>query len=165
MPSTQVPKSDQRAIESLVNAAAEFSRGDGYRGKRRKKRFNSGLKLEAVLDLADSESPFPITMQNVSGLGIAFWARFEIERGTDLYIREFSSGDPHDWIGISVTRCAAGLRGQLCGAEFHNPVTEVDLPRVQFEADDAGEECTDETDEATSRSSGGGLLGWLGLSR
>ena len=165
MPSTLAPKSSQQAIESLVSLAAEFSRGDGYRGKRKKKRFNSGLKLEAVFDLTDSTSPFPIAMQNVSGLGVAFWTRFEIDPGTDLYLREFTGEDPGDWIGVNVTRCAPGIRGLLCGAEFHHPVTDVDLPRVAFEPDDPDEECTEETDEGTSPSKSGGLLGWLGLSR
>ena len=172
----------------LVKMASEQSRGDRYTGKRRKRRFKSpSLQLEAAFDPWDPSEVFSVTSHNIGLTGTAFWARREIEPGTNVYLREFTVEGTSRWVGAHVTHCAFGIRGYLVGAEFHHPVTaagaeannnqpEGERPRPagcglsasfagsEHDASDLGHDNAKEEGDEKSSSKRRGLLGWLGLS-
>ena len=158
-------QSDEREISRLVTVASQENRRDVYAGKRRWRRYSTGMKLEAVFDRADTSDAFPVTMHNVSEIGLAFWAKREIEPGADVYLREFSDDDDRVWVGAHVTHCTSGIRGFLIGAKFHHPLASDDLEPVEQELVMVGEE--DSVSDPLSDPSSGrrGLLGWLGWGR
>ena len=157
--------SDKQEISRLVSAASQENRGDVYAGKRRWPRYTTGMQLEATFDRSNPPEVFPVTMHNVSDIGLAFWTRAQIEPSTDIYLREFTNHDDCNWVGAHVTHCTPGIRGFLIGAQFHNPLTPEDSEPGEEELvavgqDSQASDCQD--DPAPKRR---GLLDWLGWGR
>ena len=155
-------QSDEREISRLVTVASQENRRDVYAGKRRWRRYSTGMKLEAVFDRADTSDAFPVTMHNVSEIGLAFWAKREIEPGADVYLREFSDDDDRVWVGAHVTHCTSGIRGFLIGAQFHHPLAPDDLEPSEQELVMVGEQDPVSDSPSDSSSKRRGLMGWLG---
>ncbi|MCH7813523.1 MAG: PilZ domain-containing protein [Planctomycetes bacterium] len=108
-------------VDRLLDRSQETGQPDLYLGKRRWGRWSTGMALEATSDPSGRTAPWAVTMENVSGGGIAFWARKKFDLGERLYIREFIPEAPTDWIPGDVMHCTAGLRGSLVGVKFDEP--------------------------------------------
>ncbi|MCP4251249.1 MAG: PilZ domain-containing protein [bacterium] len=108
-------------VTRLVDQSREYGRPDPYLGKRRWSRWSTGMALEATSDPTGGMTPLAVTMENVSGGGIAFWARRKFDLGDRIHIREFSPDEPTDWIQGEVMHCTVGIRGSLVGVKFNEP--------------------------------------------
>ncbi len=120
------------------------------------------VKLEASVESADATEVYPVTLHNISLVGIAFWIRQELEPGQDVFVREFCGGDSAVWVGAQVTHCTQGIRGFVIGAEFHHPGEAATLRELT--ADDEDEEALDEV-EIVQPPKRRGFLSWLGLDK
>lgn len=160
---SQSPKSQRDEMVRLIRVALHEGYEDVYAGKRHDTRYSTGLRLEASLGEPDPSAVLPVTMHNVSGTGMAFWVRREIDPGASLYIREFSDDTDSIWIGMQVTHCTSGIRGFLIGTQLHYPLSSDDLKPLEDELLGVGGRVS--ADAAEERApKRGGLLSWLGLS-
>ena len=92
--SDRAAQSDEREISRLVTVASQENRRDVYAGKRRWRRYSTGMKLEAVFDRADTSDAFPVTMHNVSEIGLAFWAKRALGVAFDVRLCYCPLGSP-----------------------------------------------------------------------
>ncbi len=147
----------------LIRVALHDGYEDVYAGKRHDTRYATGLRLEASLGEPNPLAALPVTMHNVSGAGMAFWIKREIDPGVNIYIREFSDEADAVWIGTHVTHCTSGIRGFLIGTQLHHPLSPEDLTPLEDELLGVGEQTSADNTAEDRSSSRGGLLSWLGL--
>lgn len=118
------PNEEQQEIIRLLNIVTEQTNGDVYLGKRGTTRFSTPTRLEATHDPSNPAEIFPVTLHNLCEKGVAFLSRRPFSQKDDLYIREFSSHRPNDWVGVRVTHCTGTFRGFIVGAKLHWPIDE-----------------------------------------
>lgn len=117
---------EQREIVRLLNIVAGLTNGDVYLGKRGTARYRLPVPFEATLDPSNRSEVFIVTLHNLCEKGIAFQSRRPFSSWENVYIRQFSSRRPNNWIGIRVTHCTRSLRGFIIGAKLHCPIDESD---------------------------------------
>ena len=115
-----VKKKQGHPVERLVDSARKNGLADNYMGKRQGTRFKAQSRLEVTTDLKNHVAQFPAVMHNVSEGGCAFWAKYEFEGGTRLFVRAFSPASPETWIPARVRHCTKGIQGVLTGILFED---------------------------------------------
>ena len=108
-------------VELLLESARSTGDWDTYSGKRASLRITEALQLEVKTEQPRQPGPHATTMQNISETGCAFWFRNNLDRGTKIFIREFTGDSSMPWIEAFVARCTQGLKGYLVGVRFDLP--------------------------------------------
>jgi len=160
--SSQALNAEQQEIARLLNVVAGQNAGDVYLGKRGRKRYRLHTPFDAMLDLSDPSSAFPVMLHNLCEAGIAFSSRREFSRGNNLYIREFTEDGTSTWLRIQVTHCTQCVSGFLIGAEHYCPIHEEDGEPTE-DALQSGADPHEESHPNTTPPPRQGLLAWLGL--
>ncbi|MFQ5590648.1 MAG: ATP-binding protein [Phycisphaerae bacterium] len=120
----------------LLELARNQGDRDTYAGKRRWVRYTLGMQIDVTTDPTVDGETWSVITHNVSGGGIGFWSKRELEVGSEVYILDHAAGTTPTWLPARVAHCTVGLRGYLIGASFDNPL----LP----------EEVTDEEPQKTT---------------
>lgn len=128
MTSRQEPGSaaDATGVSELVSSAKEIGEVDESPGKRRWIRYRAGMQLEVTSDTREPCKIQPVIMHSASGGGFAFWARKPLRVKSLIFVREYSSDVPNDWLAACVCHCTVGIRGFLVGAAFEDPAQPMD---------------------------------------
>ena len=105
-----------RLEEQLV--AVAVGKPDHYTGKRAGLRYTAGVQLDITTDPSSVSAVQIATMHNASEGGFSFWTRTRMTKGDTLFVREFSSDKPNEWVRTRVCHCTQGIKGFLVGAEF-----------------------------------------------
>jgi len=117
-PIEQCAAEELAAVASLLRRAEHEGRADVYHGKRRWKRYDVALRLEA----SNTANVWAVTTRSVGGGGVAFWSRRSINIGDGLVLREWSPDGSGRWISARVTHVTPGLAGALIGVAFDCPI-------------------------------------------
>lgn len=118
---TEQTQTGRKILTRLPFAGRKQGEPDQYHGKRLWTRWTATTPLEVTSDPSDTVAPWPATMQNVSGTGIAFWSKRGLDAGDVIYVRELAPEEPRSWLSARVIHCTRGVRGFLIGAEFDGP--------------------------------------------
>lgn len=160
---TQALNAEQQEIARLLIVVAGQNAGDVYLGKRGRRRYRLHTPFDAMLDLSDPSSVFPVMLHNLCESGIGFLARRQFSRGENLYIREFTDDGTSAWLRIQVTHCTQCVSGFIIGAEHYCPISEEDWAPTE-DALERGADLYEETHSSTATPPRRqGLLAWLGL--
>lgn len=109
------------AITQLVLTARKHGRPDSYAGKRRWVRYSVGVRLEITTDPNRVGDTRVVRTHNVSGGGLGFWSKEPFSKGSTLFVREWSDGQPAAWVEAIVTYTSLGIGGYLIGVAFGEP--------------------------------------------
>ena len=122
---TDCPYGDGAGLAALMSRALQVNDADTYNAKRDALRFDFEAPLEIRTETdQESEQTLCVKMENISQRGVAFWTHFDLEIGTALDIREWTSSGERMWLPASVAHSTRGLRGFLIGARFDEPLPE-----------------------------------------
>lgn len=119
---------DAAGISELVSGAKEIGEVDESPGKRQWVRYRAGMQLDVTSDTREPCQIQPVIMHSASGGGFAFWARKPLRVTGLIFVREYSSDVPNDWLAACVCHCTVGIRGFLVGAAFEDPSPPEDEP-------------------------------------
>jgi hypothetical protein len=109
-----------QAVRNLVETARRGGTADYYAGKRRHVRYAELIPLDASENARGATTTWPITMENVSLGGIAFWSKRALRPGSYIRIREFTSDGTGEWTTLKVVYSIVGIRGFLIGAAIQS---------------------------------------------
>lgn len=115
---TEQTQTGRKILTRFLLAGRKQGEPDQYHGKRLWTRWTTSTPLEVTSDPSEAATPWPATMQNVSGAGIAFWSKRGLEAGDVIYVRELAPEEPRAWLSAHVIHCTSGHRGFLIGAAF-----------------------------------------------
>lgn len=104
------------AIRQLVETARRTGSPDYYAGKRKHLRYAEMMLLDAAEKERGATTVWPVTMENVSLGGVAFWSKRSVRPSSYIRVREFTSDGNGEWITLRVAYCIVGIRGFLIGA-------------------------------------------------
>ncbi|UCE59123.1 MAG: PilZ domain-containing protein, partial [Phycisphaerales bacterium] len=105
----------------LLTLARKQGERDVYAGKRSWVRYQLGMRIEVSTDPLDAGQTWSAIMHNVSGGGIGFWSKRDLEDDSVVHIRDYSEQGPPVWLVGRVTHRTVGLRGYLIGLAFDDP--------------------------------------------
>jgi hypothetical protein len=108
-------------VVRLLALARRTGESDHYGGKRARRRFSETIQLEVTTDPDRASAAWPVSMQDISDEGVAFWSKRPLALRTDVYVREFSGYMPRPWIPARVKHTTVGIRGNLIGVAFVIP--------------------------------------------
>lgn len=105
-------------ISRLLDEARPGGEGDASLGKRSWSRHTLDREIEVSLDLNPPFQPWSANLYNISGGGIAFWSKKNIEPDTAIVFRVARESRDEGWISGVVKHCTMGVRGYLVGLAF-----------------------------------------------
>src|SRR5206468_12733995 len=111
------------AVADLISLVRERGRADSYVGKRRWTRYALGMRLEVTPDPEKPGNTWVVRSHNISGGGLGFWSRQEVDRDITIFVRECAedaAGGP--WLRGRVTYCTLGISGYLVVVAFTTPM-------------------------------------------
>lgn len=115
-------KAPESLISTLLAQARAQGQQDAYSGKRQWARYSFGMRLDVTTDPTRPSAGWHVTLHNVSGGGVGFWSKRELDAGTTIHISDGSDKKAASWLKASVQHCTVGLRGYLIGAAFDEPI-------------------------------------------